>query len=182
MSVRRSLPDHGDLPPFWTYGCGTSRDFGPLVRYRFDDSNYRLHARQCQGFLAKKLATMQFFCFFGGNPLTNFNFRHFLLDIDTPTRYHLSMTWEVRIDEKTVKGIERLPQIVRRSLRALVREIEASGPVRGNWRNYSKLDKKRHHCHIKKGKPTYVAVWEVAGQRVNLVEVIYVGTHEKAPY
>ncbi|HPO10928.1 MAG TPA: cytotoxic translational repressor of toxin-antitoxin stability system, partial [bacterium] len=30
--------------------------------------------------------------------------------------------------------------------------------------------------------PTYVAVWEVRNKNVRLVEVIYVGTHEAAPY
>jgi hypothetical protein len=61
-------------------------------------------------------------------------------------------------------------------------EIEKSGPSRGNWPNYSKLAKSRHHCHIKKGRPTYVVVWEVVAGEVQLVEVIYAGTHEKAPY
>ncbi len=34
---------------------------------------------------------------------------------------------------------------------------------------------------LKKGKPTYVALWTVDKKQVT-VEVIYVGTHEKAPY
>ncbi|MEA3429487.1 MAG: helix-turn-helix transcriptional regulator [Thermodesulfobacteriota bacterium] len=33
----------------------------------------------------------------------------------------------------------------------------------------------------KKGRPTYVAVWEVVDKKIRLVEVSYVGTHEKAP-
>ena len=40
----------------------------------------------------------------------------------------------------------------------------------------------RHHCHIKKGRPTYVAVWEEMDGAIQLIEVTYVGTHEKAPY
>jgi hypothetical protein len=63
-----------------------------------------------------------------------------------------------------------------------VREIIELGPVRGNWDNYSKLTGNRHHCHLKKGQPTYVAVWHVTDKTIKLVEVIYVGTHEKAPY
>jgi hypothetical protein len=54
--------------------------------------------------------------------------------------------------------------------------------VRGDWPNYSKLAGGRHHCHLKKGKPTYVAVWEVLDKDIKLIEVQYVGTHEKAPY
>jgi hypothetical protein len=33
-----------------------------------------------------------------------------------------------------------------------------------------------------KGRPTYVAVWEAQDKKIKLVEVLYVGTHEKAPY
>jgi hypothetical protein len=61
-------------------------------------------------------------------------------------------------------------------------EIEQSGPVRGNWSNYGKLSHNTHHCHIKRGIPCYVAVWEVKDKKIRLVEVTYVGTHEKAPY
>ena len=92
------------------------------------------------------------------------------------------MSWEVRIDERVKRRVTKLPEKVRRSLRLLMREIEAGGPVRGNWPNHAKLGNNRHHCHLKKGRPTYVSVWEQAGDDIKLVEVIYVGTHEKAPY
>ena len=78
--------------------------------------------------------------------------------------------------------MNRLPHGVRKQLLALVRDIEANGPVRGNWPNYSKLKPDRHHCHLKKGQPTYVAVWEVADREIRLARIIYAGTHEKAPY
>jgi hypothetical protein len=67
-------------------------------------------------------------------------------------------------------------------LRLLLLELEEKGPVRGNWPNYSKLPYARHHCHLKRGRPTYVAVWEELDAGQCLVEVIYVGTHEKAPH
>ncbi len=67
---------------------------------------------------------------------------------------------------------------VQKALTLVIAAMEAGGPVRGNWPNYSRLPGNRHHCRLKKGKPTYVAVWEdVAGQMV-----VYAGTHEKAPY
>lgn len=47
---------------------------------------------------------------------------------------------------------------------------------------YHKLGAVRHHCHLKSGKPTFAACWEVIDQAAGLVEVYYVGTHEKAPY
>jgi len=92
------------------------------------------------------------------------------------------MNWTVNIIKKVAKTISKLPNGVQQSLFALLLDIENDGPVRGNWRNYSKLSSVRHHCHIKKGQPTYVAVWEVTDKQVRLVEVIYVGTYEKAPY
>ncbi len=92
------------------------------------------------------------------------------------------MAWVVEIRTRAQRQIARLPQRVQKSVVALIREIEAQGPVRGNWPNYGKLSPTRHHCHLKKGHPTYVAVWEVTDVTIRLVEVIYVGTHEKASY
>lgn len=94
------------------------------------------------------------------------------------------MIWTVTYSKKAEKQYNSLPQVVQDRLDLLAAEIELSGPVRGNWKNYSKLEgkKRQHHCHIKTGKPTYVAVWEEANDLVKLVEVIYAGTHEKAPY
>jgi hypothetical protein len=63
----------------------------------------------------------------------------------------------------------------------LAKDIETSGPVRGAWPNYSRLSGNRHHGHLKKGHPTYVAVWSEDRETVS-VEIIYAGTHEKAPY
>lgn len=92
------------------------------------------------------------------------------------------MNWTVVVKKGVSKSLPKLPRAVQNSLIALIREIEAEGPVRGNWPNYGKLLNDLHHCHLKKGKPTYVAVWEVKDQQVRLVEIRYVGTHEKAPY
>lgn len=92
------------------------------------------------------------------------------------------MDWIITLSKKVLKNIPKMPASVQRQLFLLLKEIEVSGPVRGNWANYSKLNKHRHHCHIKKGKPTYVVVWEVADNKIQLVEVVYAGTHEKAPY
>lgn len=64
----------------------------------------------------------------------------------------------------------------------LIKEMELLGPTIGNWPNFSKLSKVEFHCHLKKGKPTYVACWEVVNKKIKLIEVCYVGTHEKAPY
>ena len=92
------------------------------------------------------------------------------------------MKWQVVYNKKAFKK-HPLPPVVAAAMELLVAEIEQLGPVRGNWPNYSKLPKNRHHCHLKKGKPTYVAVWENIGKdKIKLVEIVYAGTHEKAPY
>jgi mRNA-degrading endonuclease RelE of RelBE toxin-antitoxin system len=92
------------------------------------------------------------------------------------------MTWTVKIHKRALKQIDCLPLKVREALVDLIRDIEADGPVRGNWPNYSRLRDNLHHCHIRKGRPTYVAIWEVTSKAIRLIEVIYAGTHEKAPY
>lgn len=92
------------------------------------------------------------------------------------------MSWNVRLSRTADKQKDKLSRQLRQALYALLGDIEARGPIRGEWPNYSKLGARRHHCHLKKGKPTYVAVWEVVDKEIKLVEVQYVGTHEKAPY
>jgi len=91
------------------------------------------------------------------------------------------MSWTVLLSKRADKLAGKLPWAVRAALQTLMDEIELAGPVRGNWPNYSKLGSDRHHCHLRKGKPTYVAVWTADRQTVT-VEIVYVGTHEKAPY
>lgn len=92
------------------------------------------------------------------------------------------MIWRVELTARAMKQQSKLPKRVRESLFQLIRDIEVAGPVRGDWPNYSKLAADDHHCHLKKGKPTYVAVWRVRRGCIRLVEIIYAGTHEKAPY
>lgn len=76
----------------------------------------------------------------------------------------------------------KLPIEIQERFKALAIELKVMGPVQNRWPNYGKIrgTKDCHHCHLKKGKPTYVAVWKVTGE--NTVEVTYVGTHEKADY
>lgn len=92
------------------------------------------------------------------------------------------MKWVVEIKPSVERRLERLPQKVRDALITLIREIELQGPYRKNWHNFGWLKQRScYHCHLKKGRPTYVALWTVDKESVT-VEVIYVGTHEKAPY
>ncbi len=88
--------------------------------------------------------------------------------------------WTVKF--KNSKVIQGLPNNLKPRLIALIRQLEEFGPVRGNLPNYSKLGKDRHHGHLKKGRPTYVVVWKVIDQNNKIIEIEYIGTHEKAPY
>ena len=90
--------------------------------------------------------------------------------------------WTDGITKRALKQIDRLPGRVRETLAVLIREIEADGPFRGNWPNFSALTSGRYHCHLRKGRPTYVAIWEVRDISIRFIEVSYAGTHEKAPY
>jgi hypothetical protein len=92
------------------------------------------------------------------------------------------MTWTVKERRSLNKRIRKLPINVQNLLIALKKEMEVTGPIRGNWPNFSALSDNRYHCHLKKGRPTYVAIWEVMDKEIKLIEVIYAGTHEKAPY
>lgn len=85
--------------------------------------------------------------------------------------------------KKSAKADGKLPSPVLDAFRLLLTELENFGPVRGNWPNYGKLSDDVHHCHLKKGRPTFVAVWkDVSNVNAPKIEVTYVGTHENAPY
>ncbi len=85
--------------------------------------------------------------------------------------------WTVSVNKRAYK---KLPVHVLETLQFLISELE-KGPETPNWPNYSKLGYLSYHCHIKKGRPTYVACW-VVDKNNKIIEVYYVGTHEKAPY
>ena len=97
------------------------------------------------------------------------------------------MKWNVTLTKKADKQTKKLPSLIRSVILLLMRDLEHYGPsTSGTWKNYGKLkgigkvDKR--HCHLIKGKPTYVCCWEVVDKQVKIIEVYYVGTHEKAPY
>lgn len=99
--------------------------------------------------------------------------------------------WTVEYSSQAKKQIKRLfkeHQNVYAAAAALTKEIALKGPYRSNWPHYGPLKKgngipdNSFHCHIKSGKPTYVACWTIENKKIKIVEIYYVGTHEKAPY
>lgn len=97
----------------------------------------------------------------------------------------MAVCWEVRYSNKAARQYRKLPKRWRLVMTLLVEELKRLGPVRGNWPNYSKLGARSgwHHCHLNRaGRPTYVAVWTVVDGNIRIIEVVYAGTREKAPY
>ena len=97
--------------------------------------------------------------------------------------------FEVRVSRKTLKSLANVPETIFDIFELLRDELAVEGPVQKEWPNYGMLRKqagqkateRRYHCHLKKGRPTYVACWSVMKKSI-IIDVYYVGTHEKAPY
>ncbi len=88
------------------------------------------------------------------------------------------MAFRVKVNKKAAKGLGDLPEDVQDKLWALIEVMRRTGPVRGDWPNYSKLGDERHHCHL---HPKWVACWR-SKEGTSRIEVDYVGSREKAPY
>ena len=88
------------------------------------------------------------------------------------------MSYEVRIKQKALKNLARLPVEVRQVFFLLVQDLKQSGPIRRDWKNFSKLGENQYHCHL---TYSYVACWTWAKGAIE-IEVYYVGSREKAPY
>jgi mRNA-degrading endonuclease RelE of RelBE toxin-antitoxin system len=89
------------------------------------------------------------------------------------------MMWQVTFTGKAAKGAERMPQREQEILFRLVQDLKHSGPVQPRWKNYSRLGKGEHHCHL---SYKWVACWRVENDEVRLIEIYYAGSRENAPY
>lgn len=98
------------------------------------------------------------------------------------------MDWIVNLHRRIDKNRVDLPKKIEIIFQALLKELEADGPIRANWPNFGKIEgtkkskEKYYHCHLKRGKPRYVAVWKIVNKEERILEVTYVGTHEKVEY
>ena len=100
-----------------------------------------------------------------------------------------SSEWTVSFSTQAMKMVKKFQKEkpkVYTAIFALARDLEIHGPILKNWPNFGLLHKmkgipqKAYHCHLQRGKPTYVACWKINDTKK--VEVYYVGTHENAPY
>jgi mRNA-degrading endonuclease RelE of RelBE toxin-antitoxin system len=76
------------------------------------------------------------------------------------------------------KSVQKMPRKVQSLYRALLLDLEESGPLQPSWRNFSKLGDGKYHCHL---NYHWVACWTYQDE-ILTVEVYYVGSREKAPY
>lgn len=97
-------------------------------------------------------------------------------------------SWSVdlaRDAKKQYKKLERCglkrPSIID-TIDLLVMDLQAKGPHLPDWPNYGSLKEGCFHCHLRKGKPTFVACWEIVDKKTKKIKVYYVGSHEGAPY
>lgn len=83
-----------------------------------------------------------------------------------------------------VKQIRELPQSMQETVKFLVKDLQLGGPMARTWPKFGELQGRNdcYHCHLRKGRPTYVAVWQVIDKEARMIEVKYVGTHEGADY
>lgn len=88
--------------------------------------------------------------------------------------------WSVTVSGKAKKAKRNLPPRVYEAYLIFLIMLE-NGPKILSYPNYGKLGDLTYHCHLKKGRPTYVACW-TADKKNKIIEVYYAGTHEKAPY
>ena len=98
----------------------------------------------------------------------------------------MNKLWIVRPTKAADKQAAKLSKNILFKLYLLFKDLTNKGPTVPHWPNYGKLHGKKgndkRHCHLQKGKPTYVCCWAVIDKKTKTIEVYYVGTHERAPY
>ncbi len=92
------------------------------------------------------------------------------------------MVWRVLLTASVRQRLKKLPKSIDEIFQLLLAELGLSGPVQKDWPHNGKLREDCYHCHLQRGRPTYVAVWRVLSKKAKVMEVTYVGSHEKAHY
>lgn len=103
----------------------------------------------------------------------------------------MQSTWSVELSRDALKQYEKLkrsglkkPSIID-TIDLLMADLEQNGPEAKTWPHYGIIEKGKksyYHCHLKKGRPTMIACWDVTDKKTKQIEVFYVGSHENSPY
>ena len=86
--------------------------------------------------------------------------------------------WRVFFRRKVEKQVAKMPRKEQLLFANLVEDLIRKGPIRPEWRNFSKLSGREYHCHL---SHSWVACWRVENQEME-IEVYYAGSREKASY
>ena len=86
--------------------------------------------------------------------------------------------WRVFYRRKVEKQVSKMPRKEQVLLANLIEDLIQKGPIRTEWRNFSKLSDREYHCHL---SYSWVACWRTEDQEME-IEVYYAGSREKAPY
>ena len=86
--------------------------------------------------------------------------------------------WRVFFRRKVEKSVTKMPRREQILFANLVEDLQRKGPIRKEWRNFSKLSENEYHCHL---SYSWVACWRVEKQVLE-IEVYYAGSRENAPY
>ena len=89
-----------------------------------------------------------------------------------------SNRWRVYFRRKVEKQVARMPRPEQVKFANLVEDLERKGPMRTEWKNFSKLSADEYHCHL---SYSWVACWRTE-DRIMEIEVYYAGSREKTPY
>ena len=98
------------------------------------------------------------------------------------------MAYKVTLTKQAAKKAARIKGRAKNSLRALLEELRDEGPYQPEWPHFSKLRGRKNewHCHLNRGRPTYVVCWRLIKKKGKKneeeIEVFYAWTHEGAPY
>ena len=93
--------------------------------------------------------------------------------------------WTVIFSRKADKQKAKLPTNIAETLFLLRKDLELRGPTVASWPHFGKIagSKSEHfHCHLNRGHPTYVVVWQIVNRTIRVLEIQFVGTHEKVEY
>ncbi len=90
----------------------------------------------------------------------------------------MAAMFTVKEKRSVQKSVQKMPLEVQSLYRALLLDLEESGPMQPSWKNFSKLGDGKYHCHL---NYYWVACWTYR-EEILTVEVYYAGSREKAPY
>ena len=92
--------------------------------------------------------------------------------------------WQIYFPAKVRKAKDNLPEEITFAFLALVTALKMDGPLQTRRRHFGKIEGRKDtwHCHLNSGRPTYVVIWKILDRTQKIIEVLYVGTHENAPY